>query len=42
MTLWEHLELAAAAFQMEREAYSGRAEQLLRQFRLWEVRHPCS
>ncbi|MFD2615075.1 ABC transporter ATP-binding protein [Paenibacillus gansuensis] len=39
MTLWEHMELAASAYGLERESFLSRAEELLIQFRLSEVRH---
>lgn len=39
LTLWEHLELAAAAYDMEREVFVTRADDLLRLFRLSGVKH---
>ncbi|MBD2871335.1 ABC transporter ATP-binding protein [Paenibacillus arenilitoris] len=33
-TLWEHLRLAASAFGMEEDQFAGKAEQLLKRFRL--------
>ncbi|EGW41315.1 ABC transporter ATP-binding protein [Desulfosporosinus sp. OT] len=39
LTLWEHLELAAAAYEIERGVFVSRAEDLLRLFRLMEVKH---
>lgn len=39
MTLWEHLELAAAAYEMDRADFAARAEKLLEQFRMTEVKH---
>ncbi|MDQ7095334.1 ABC transporter ATP-binding protein [Desulfosporosinus sp. PR] len=39
LTLWEHLELAAAAYEIERKTFLARAESLLQLFRLSEVRH---
>jgi ABC-2 type transport system ATP-binding protein len=39
LTLWEHLELAAAAYEMPPETFRDRAEALLERFRLSEVRH---
>lgn len=39
MTLWEHLRLAGATFGMPEDAFAARAEALLRQFRMWDVRH---
>lgn len=38
-TLWEHLRLAAAAFDINEDAFTPRAEQLLELFRLSENRH---
>ncbi|WP_152396034.1 ABC transporter ATP-binding protein [Paenibacillus guangzhouensis] len=39
MTLWEHLELAAAAYDLPVEVFEQRANELLRQFRLQDVKH---
>ncbi|HZK84724.1 MAG TPA: ABC transporter ATP-binding protein [Desulfosporosinus sp.] len=39
LTLWEHLELAAAAYEMDREIFVPKAEELLKLFRLTEVKH---
>src|SRR5665648_1054119 len=39
LTLWEHLELAAAAYEIERNVFVPRAENLLKLFRLTEVKH---
>jgi len=39
LTLWEHLELAAAAYDMDRTAFAEKAEHLLARFRLSDVRH---
>ncbi|HEX3016133.1 MAG TPA: ABC transporter ATP-binding protein [Desulfobacteria bacterium] len=39
LTLWEHLEFAAAAGQIPRQVFTSKAEELLRKFRLVEVRH---
>ncbi|HEY8875459.1 MAG TPA: ABC transporter ATP-binding protein [Desulfosporosinus sp.] len=39
LTLWEHLELAAAAYDIERKVFIPRADDLLRLFRLTEVKH---
>lgn len=39
LTLWEHLELAAAAYEIERNVFVTRAEELLKLFRLTEVKH---
>lgn len=39
LTLWEHLELAAAAYEMDQTRFVRKAEQLLARFRLYEVRH---
>lgn len=39
LTLWEHLELAAAAYEIERNLFVTRAEELLKLFRLTEVQH---
>ncbi len=39
LTLWEHLELAAAAYEIERNIFVPRAEALLKLFRLTEVKH---
>ncbi len=39
LTLWEHLELAASAFGLERREFLDRAGRLLELFRLDKVRH---
>ena len=39
LTLWEHLELAAAAYEIERKVFVTRADDLLKLFRLTEVKH---
>ena len=39
LTLWEHLRLAAATFDMPEDRFAARAEELLRQFRLADARH---
>ncbi|KIL39314.1 ABC transporter ATP-binding protein [Gordoniibacillus kamchatkensis] len=39
LTLWEHLETAAAVYELERPMFIRRAEELLRQFRMEDVRH---
>jgi len=39
LTLWEHLELAAAAYEIERKVFVPRADDLLKLFRLTEVKH---
>ena len=39
LTLWEHLELAAAAYEIERKVFVPRAEELLELFHLTEVKH---
>ncbi|WP_040949586.1 ABC transporter ATP-binding protein [Gorillibacterium massiliense] len=39
LTLWEHLELAAAAMGLERQSFVLTAERLLRKYRLYDVRH---
>lgn len=39
LTLWEHLKLAAASFELPDEAFVDRAEKLLTRFRLEDVRH---
>ena len=39
MTLWEHLELVAAAYQMQQEVWAPRVRILLEQFQLTEVVH---
>lgn len=38
-TLWEHLRLAASAFDIEESAFTAKAEQLLERFRLTEQKH---
>ena len=39
LTLWEHLEFAAAVSEIDRDELINRAEELLKLFRLTEVRH---
>ena len=39
LTLWEHLELAAAAYEIERNEFVPKAEELLKLFCLTEVKH---
>lgn len=39
LTFWEHLELAAAAYEMERSVFLDKAELLVRRFHLQEVKH---
>ena len=39
LTLWEHLELAAAAYEIERKVFVSRADDLLKLFRLTEFKH---
>ena len=39
LTLWEHLELAASAYEMNRSVFVPKAEELLKLFRLTEVKH---
>lgn len=39
MTLWEHLELAAAANELSSDTFEDRAEELLSRFRMQNVRH---
>lgn len=39
LTLWEHLELAASALEMDTEEFDKRGMMLLRQFRLTAVKH---
>jgi ABC-2 type transport system ATP-binding protein len=39
LTLWEHLELAAAAYEIERTVFVPKAEDLLKLFHLTEVKH---
>lgn len=39
LTFWEHLELAAAAYEMERNIFLEKAEYLLNIFRIQEVKH---
>jgi ABC-2 type transport system ATP-binding protein len=39
MTLWEHLEIAAAAYQLTTEVFHTRATELLQRFRMEEVKH---
>jgi ABC-2 type transport system ATP-binding protein len=39
LTFWEHLELAAAAYEMERNDFEYKADRLVKRFRLQEVKH---
>lgn len=39
LTLWEHLELAAAAYEIEQKLFEERANRLLEKFRLTQVKH---
>lgn len=39
LTLWEHLEFAAAVYEIDRGIFINRAEELLRLFRLAHVKH---
>jgi len=39
LTLWEHLELAASAYEMDRSEFLAESERLLELFRLEKVRH---
>lgn len=39
LTLWEHLELAAAAYEMDRKYFIKRSEELLSLFHLTDVKH---
>lgn len=39
LTLWEHLELAASAYGLERQEFLDKASRLLKLFRLEDVRH---
>ncbi|MDR3585193.1 MAG: ABC transporter ATP-binding protein [Desulfosporosinus sp.] len=39
LTLWEHLELAAAAYEIDRKVFLARADDLLKLFHLTEVKH---
>lgn len=39
LTLWEHLEFAAAVHEMDRREFVSRTEELLKLFRLTQVRH---
>lgn len=39
LTFWEHLELAASAYEMNRDEFLGKAEGLVKRFRLQEVKH---
>lgn len=39
LTLWEHLELAGAAYEMEQRVFTEKAEALLYRFRMEGVRH---
>jgi ABC-2 type transport system ATP-binding protein len=38
LTFWEHLELAASAYEMERSQFTSHAESLVRKFRMEDVR----
>lgn len=38
LTLWEHLELAASVWEMERDVFTAKGEQLLAQFHMENVR----
>ncbi|MDQ0337368.1 ABC-2 type transport system ATP-binding protein [Caldalkalibacillus uzonensis] len=39
LTLWEHMKLAAAAFEMKKDTYAEKAEELLHAFRMAHVKH---
>ena len=39
LTLWEHLELAAAVYEIDRKVFLTRADDLLKLFHLTEVKH---
>jgi ABC-2 type transport system ATP-binding protein len=39
LTFWEHLELAASAYEMERNEFVNKADSLIKRFRLQEVKH---
>lgn len=39
LTLWEHMDLAAAVYGLDYERFCGEAERLLRQFGMEEVKH---
>lgn len=39
LTLWEHLDLAAAAYEMDQNEFKTRAEELLKLFHLTEFKH---
>lgn len=39
LTLWEHLELAASVWEMDRNVFVEKAEQLLRQFHMEQVKN---
>ncbi|QHT60883.1 ABC transporter ATP-binding protein [Paenibacillus lycopersici] len=39
MTLWEHLQLAAAAYELDEQTFRERAERMLERFRLSDDRH---
>ena len=39
LTLWEHLELVASAYEMNRSYFVKKVEELLNQFQLTEVKH---
>ena len=39
LTFWEHLELAASAYEMDRDEFVSKADGLVKRFRLQEVKH---
>lgn len=39
LTLWEHLRLAASVYEMSEDKFIARAEELLKQFHLTDVKH---
>ncbi|NHN30835.1 ABC transporter ATP-binding protein [Paenibacillus sp. S3N08] len=39
LTLWEHMEFAAAVYELDREVFLERAEELLQRFRLLDEKH---
>lgn len=39
LTLWEHLEFAASVYELDREIFLERADELLHRFRLLDVKH---
>jgi ABC-2 type transport system ATP-binding protein len=39
LTFWEHLELAASAYEMDRNEFISKADGLVKRFRLQEVKH---